>query len=138
MITGRFRLEDFGGWGIRYFILTGREDAGTVLRALSRKGCGSAFLERAGRLLRSGRMDTGLTYTNPDRRWSVIVVSRTTDVWEFFNTLAHEIDHVEKHVSAELGFSPYSEDASYLAGEIVRGMFYSIMVGSHAGAYRNG
>lgn len=39
---------------------------------------------------------------------------------------AHEVDHIEKHIAKTLNFSPYSESASYLVGEIIRNMFYNI------------
>ena len=65
-------------------------------------------------------------YSNKHKRQSVIVVSKTTDIWEFFNSFAHEVDHIEKHIAKTLGFSPYSESASYLVGELVRNMFYNI------------
>lgn len=43
------------------------------------------------------------------------------------NSFAHEVDHhVEKHIAKTLNFSPYSESASYLVGEIIRNMFYNI------------
>lgn len=45
---------------------------------------------------------------------------------EFFNSFAHEVDHIEKHIAKTLNFSPYSESASYLVGEIIRNMFYNI------------
>lgn len=50
----------------------------------------------------------------------------STDIWEFFNSFAHEVDHIEKHIAKTLNFSPYSESASYLVGEIIRNMFYNI------------
>lgn len=45
---------------------------------------------------------------------------------DYFNSFAHEVDHIEKHIAKTLNFSPYSESASYLVGEIIRNMFYNI------------
>lgn len=41
-------------------------------------------------------------------------------------TLENNVDHIEKHIAKTLNFSPYSESASYLVGEIIRNMFYNI------------
>lgn len=126
MITGKFHLENYANWRIEYFIMTDASDAEDILDALYDLGCSRRFMRRAEKLLYSGFYNNGLAYTKYKHRSSVIVISKTTDIWEFFNSFAHEIDHIEKHIAKALNFSPYSEDASYLVGEIIRGMFYNI------------
>lgn len=127
MIAGKFYLENYANWQVSYFMVTGRDDAHIIVDRLYRIGCSEKFMSRAKKLLYSGRLNTGLAYSNKHKKQSVIVVSKTTNVWEFFNSFAHEIDHIEKHIAKTLGFSPYSESASYLVGEIVRNMFYDAM-----------
>ena len=85
-------------------------------------------MRKAERLLSSNQRNIGLAYSNKGTKKSVIVVSETTNVWEFFNSFAHEVDHLEKHIAKALDFSPYSESASYLVGELVRNMFYNIFL----------
>lgn len=126
MITGKFHLKNYANWRIEYFIMTDASDAEDILDALYDLGCSRRFMRRAEKLLYSGFCNNGLAYTKYKRRSSVIVISKTTNIWEFFNSFAHEIDHIEKHIAKALNFSPYSEDASYLVGEIIRGMFYNI------------
>lgn len=126
MIAGNFRLKNYDGWRIAYYIMTEPYDAVEILERLYRSGCSRKFLRRAEKLLSSGKLNIGLTYSNPKERRSVIVISRTTTIWEFFNSYAHEVDHLEKHISKTLGFSPYSEDASYLVGEIIKNMFQDV------------
>lgn len=126
MINGKFRLKNYSNWRIVYFIMTDEEDADEIMYELERLNCNRKFLRRAERLLTSRFCNKGLTYTKYELRTSVIVISKTTNIWEFFNSYAHEIDHVEKHIAKALHFSPYSEKASYLVGEIIRGMFYNI------------
>lgn len=84
-------------------------------------------MRKAEKLLKSKRYNKGLTYTKPRLRETIIVISESTDIGEFFNTFAHEIDHAEKHIAKALDFSPYSERASYLVGEIVREMIYTLI-----------
>lgn len=88
--------------------------------------CSKRFLNRAKEILYSNRRNIGIAYSNPKYKRSAIVVSKTTNIWEFFNSFAHEVDHIEKHIAKTLNFSPYSESASYLVGEIIRNMFYNI------------
>lgn len=107
MIAGKFYLENYANWHISYFIMTDANDAEEILY--------------------SNRRNIGIAYSNPKYKRSAIVVSKTTDIWEFFNSFAHEVDHIEKHIAKTLNFSPYSESASYLVGEIIRNMFYNII-----------
>lgn len=126
MIAGEFRLRNYSNWRILYFIITDANDADVILDELNQLRCGRKFMRRAEKLLYSGVRNIGLTYTKSWLRTSVFVVSKTTDVWEFFNSFAHEVDHIEKHIAKALGFNPYSEKASYLVGEFIREIFYNI------------
>lgn len=126
MITGKFQLKNYANWRVVYFIITDVDDSEDILDALDRLRCSRRFIKKAESLLYSGSRNIGLVYTKPRLKTSVFVVSKTTSVWEFFNTFAHEIDHVEKHIAKALGFSPYSENASYLVGELIKEMLYNI------------
>ena len=126
MIAGKFYLENYANWRVSYFMITDADDADIIMGRLRYIGCSQKFMSRAAKLLYSNKRNIGLAYSNKYKRQSVIVVSKTTDIWEFFNSFAHEVDHIEKHIAKTLGFSPYSESASYLVGELVRNMFYSI------------
>lgn len=126
MITGKFQLKNYANWKVVYFIVTDADNAEAILNALDRLRCNQRFMKKAESLLYSNSRNMGLVYTKPRLRTSVFVVSKTTSVWEFFNTFAHEVDHVEKHIAKALGFSPYSEKASYLVGELIKEMLYNI------------
>lgn len=132
MIAGEFRLRNYSNWRILYFIITDANDADVILDELNQLRCGRKFMRRAEKLLYSGARNIGLTYTKSWLRTSVFVISKTTDVWEFFNSFAHEVDHIEKHIAKALSFNPYSEKASYLVGEFIREMFYNIFKNHYA------
>ena len=136
MIAGKFYLENYANWQISYFIMTDADDAEIILDELYGLKCSKRFLARAEEILCSNRRDTGIAYSNPKCKRSAVVVSKTTNIWEFFNSFAHEIDHIEKHIAKALNFSTYSESASYLVGEIIRNMFYDITQKCYARVYR--
>ncbi len=127
MIEGRFYLKNYSGWGVSYFLLTSAKDMPVILNRLNTLKCNNLFKRRAKKLLSSGLFNTGLAYSNKKLRRSILVVSEATSVWEFLNSFAHEIDHLEKHIAKALNFSPYSETASYLVGEIIMNMFKKIV-----------
>lgn len=132
MITGKFHLKNYSNWRVIYFIITDADDADVILDELGQLNCGRRFMRKAERLLYSGARNIGLTYTKSRLMTSVFVVSKTTNVWEFFNSFAHEVDHIEKHIAKALNFSPYSEKASYLVGEFIREIFYNIFKNHYA------
>lgn len=127
MISGEFYLENYANWHVAYFMLTDIEDAEEIIDELHELKCSLRFIRKAEKLLYSGNRNIGITYSNSNYERTVIVVSKTTDIFEFLNSFSHEIDHVEKHISKALRFSPYSEDASYLVGEIIFEMAHDVV-----------
>lgn len=127
-IEGLTPSTDIQDCGNGLFVSCNRDavNAEEIIDELYSLRCSKRFLNRAKEILYSNRRNIGIAYSNPKYKRSAIVVSKTTDIWEFFNSFAHEVDHIEKHIAKTLNFSPYSESASYLVGEIIRNMFYNI------------
>lgn len=125
MISGKIRLRNYSDWQITYYIFTKKENASVILDSLYGLGCNNKFLQKAAGLLESGKRNIGITYSNSRSKRTVFVISETTSLEEFFNSLAHEVDHVEKHIAKALDFSPYSEQASYLVGEILQKIIHN-------------
>lgn len=68
-------------------------------------------------------MNTGLTYSNPRYRESVMVIALTSSPEEFQNSFDHEKGHLVKHISQAFGIDPYGEEEQYLSGDIGQLMF---------------
>jgi len=86
-------------------------------------GCGQAELLRAYKNMASGNLDTGLTYSSPQKRQSLMVIGLTSSPAEFQNSLDHEKGHLCKHISKACGIDPYGEEYQYLSGEVGQRMF---------------
>ena len=69
-----------------------------------------------------GKKNTGFTYTDFNKRKSVVGISRTTSQEQFFNTLTHEVKHVQSHICRYYHVKEDSEDAAYLTGYIIQKM----------------
>ena len=63
MIRQKFHLKSYGWTSHVYYVVT-RPNAEEILGALAGIGCGGEDLARAHDNLMSGRLDTGLTYSN--------------------------------------------------------------------------
>lgn len=64
--------------------------------------------------LKSGKLDTGLTYSNALRRESVVVISRTSSALEFLQSLTHELGHLSCHIAECYGIGLGGEEVRYI------------------------
>lgn len=86
-------------------------------------GCRGDSLAKAVRNLRSGDLNTGITYSNFRERETVMVISRTSSPEEFLNSWEHEKKHLARHIEQAYGIDPFGEEAAYLEGTIAQKMF---------------
>ena len=69
-----------------------------------------------------GKKNTGFTYTNSNKRKSIVGISKTTSQEQFLNTIVHEAKHVQSHICDYYNVPEDGEDAAYLIGYIVQKM----------------
>lgn len=67
--------------------------------------------------------NTGLTFTDYNKRKSLVVIGLTTSPEEFQSTFDHEKGHIAIHIAQYYDIDPYGEEFQYLAGEIGRLLF---------------
>jgi hypothetical protein len=73
-----------------------------------------------------GKKDTGFTYTDFDKKKSIIGISEVSSKEQFFNTLVHEIKHVQSHICKYYNVLEDSEDAAYLSGFIAQKAYKAV------------
>ena len=110
-------------WTVRtYFAVTGYW-ADEILGHLFRLGADMDTMRSAAKNLRRGQFNTGLTYTSPWNRETVMVVALASSGAEFFNSLLHEMKHLEEQIGQVIGIDPKSEQAAYFRGGVAREVF---------------
>lgn len=72
-------------------------------------------------------VNSGMTVSRADLTMSVIIVSNATSMEQFFDTIAHEIDHVQDAVDMFYGVRQGSEDSAWLQGYIMRGITNALL-----------
>lgn len=70
-----------------------------------------------------GKRDTGFTHTDFNKKRSIVGISLTTSKEQFFNTLVHEIKHVQSHICMYYNVKENSEAAAYLTGYLAQHMY---------------
>ena len=122
MIVQDFYIERYD-WHVRVFYAVSTYWVGQIIRELRRIGCRGEKLEMAYRNLSSGNLNTGLTYSNFERRETVMVIAKTSSPEQFQNSFDHEKGHLCRHISQTFGIDPYGEEEQYLQGYIGQKMF---------------
>lgn len=118
MIRQTFALPKYS-WRIYAYYVVTRPHADDILDNLAAIGCDGETLERAYRNLTSGKLDTGLTYSNVDTRQTVIVFAKTSSAKEFQQSYQHETGHAKDHIAQTLGIDPHGEELQYIGDDIV-------------------
>lgn len=70
-----------------------------------------------------GQKNTGFTYTDFNKRKSIVGIAPTSSQEEFLNTIVHEAKHVQSHICKYYNVKEDGEDAAYLIGYIVQQMY---------------
>lgn len=118
MIRQKFALPRYGWHVYAYYVVT-RPNADEILDALAHIGCNGEDLQRAYENLTSGKLDTGLTYSNRDTRETVMVFARTSSAKEFQQSYKHETGHLQDHIAQTFGINPHGEELQYIGDDIV-------------------
>lgn len=118
MIRQRFTLPKYHWRVYSYYVVT-NPNADEILDALVYIGCGGEDLQRAYNNLTSGKLDTGLTYSNSDTQETVIVFAKTSNAKEFMQSYQHEVGHLKDHIAQTFGLNPHGEEIQYIGDDIV-------------------
>lgn len=111
------------GWTVHTYIAVHQYYTHEILDKMRELGADQHLLSRAYGNLVSGNLNTGLTYSNPERHESVVVVALTSSPEEFANSLVHEMSHLRRHIENACDIDPDSEEPCYLMGELVQSMY---------------
>ena len=118
MIRQKFALPQYGWRVYAYYVVT-NPNADEILDALVHIGCGGEDLQRAYNNLTSGKLDTGLTYSNSDTQETVMVFAKTSNAKEFMQSYKHETGHLQSHIAQTFGLNPHGEEIQYIGDNIV-------------------
>lgn len=105
-------------WIVRAYIAATSYDAKEILSVLEDVGINAVQFMRAKRHIQHAALNSGVTYSSPEERISVMVVSGSSSVEEAFNTFSHELRHVTDDIAEACGIETRGEEVAYLTGDI--------------------
>lgn len=101
-------------WRVHVYYVATEPNGEEIMVQLERIGCQGRNLEAAYDNLTSGKLDTGLTYTNSESHESVVVIAKTSTALEFLQSLTHEFGHLSNHVAEYYGIPLDGEEVRYI------------------------
>lgn len=116
MKAHRIKIEDKWAFVLAYDI--GNEDLDEVGGWLEALGASDEEVEKAKYLLTL--KNKGVTLSRSGLRMSVMCIGKATDLAQWWDTLAHEIDHLQHSIMRCYDVREGSEEAAYLQGYIMR------------------
>lgn len=122
MIMQDIYLEDYN-WDIRVYYAVDQYYISNILIDLVDMDCDIDAYFKIKKLMEMRKKNIGFTYSNIEKRCSLILIGITNSAEEFQSTFDHEKGHIVMHISRALGIDPFSEEYQYLAGEVGKQMF---------------
>lgn len=116
-MTQQFKLDKLG-WSFVIYYTIDEPKYQEIIDVLKNNNCSTKTLETITNNLQEAKLDTGFTYSNYTRRFSIMVIHKASSIGEFINTFEHEKNHLEMHICEALDINPYSEEAAHLSGEL--------------------
>lgn len=113
-------------WTIHAFFAVNSYWVEPIMDLLWEIGCDSDNAKRAFDNLTSGKLNNGLCYSNYRRKESVMVIAKTSSAEEFFNSMIHELTHLQSHVCDVYHLAPTGEDIAYFTGDLSMQMYPKI------------
>ena len=120
MIRQDFYLNDWD-WYVIVFYAVDTYYMDEILDELDAIGC--TYIDEIEEDLTINPFNNGLTYSNMQKRISLIVIGLTKTPDEFQNTYDHEKGHLAMHIAEADCIDVFGEEFQYLTGEIGKKTF---------------
>lgn len=111
-------IDIVGKWAFIFAYDIGEKDLGEVGDWLEALGADRRDIRRAQEVLMG--VNTGLTYTSPSLRMSVMCIGHADSSAQWWDTIAHEVDHLQNAIIRYYDVEHDSEEAAYLQGYVMR------------------
>lgn len=111
-------IDIVGKWAFVFAYDIGEDDVEEVCDWLEALGAKRREIARASHVIHG--TNKGLTYSNTDLRMSVMCISHASSKEQWWDTVAHEVDHLQNTILDYYNVGPGTEDAAWLQGYLMR------------------
>ena len=100
-----------------YFFLN-KKELPLMLYTLKKFNLSRSSIENTVDIMNS--VNSGITNSNLRDRVSIVGISSASSIGQWFDTLVHELKHVQSHICEYYDISEHGEQAAYLIGYLMR------------------
>lgn len=111
-------IDIVGKWAFVFAYDIGQDDIEEVGDWLEALGASRREIARACRVILG--TNKGFTYSNSTLRMSVVCISHASSREQWWDTVAHEVDHLQNTILDYYHVESGTEDAAWLQGYLVR------------------
>ena len=111
-------LDIAGKWAFIFAYNIGEDNLDEIGEWIEALGASRKEIKRTQRLLQTP--NKGFTFSKESLRMSVVCIGNATSLEQWWDTLSHEIDHLQDAVMQNYDVSSGTEDAAWLQGYIMR------------------
>lgn len=122
MLSEKIVLDKYDWTIYAYYHIT-KYNIEEITDKLVSVGCKGEILKDAKEHMSASKLNTGLTYTNGNKRCSIVVVSKASEPAQFINSISHETFHVVSHIIKSENIDFLSEEAAYLYGDLAQRLY---------------
>lgn len=110
-------------WLVHCFFAVNHYFTNSIVESARRTGASDTVLHDIRNKLHEGKLNGGITYSNYDKRESVLVTEITSSAAEFLNSFVHETAHLATHIALADGISLEGEEVCYIQGDVARALY---------------
>lgn len=111
-------LDIAGKWAFIFAYNIGEDNLDEIGQWIEALGASRKEIKRTQRLLQTP--NKGFTFSKENLRMSVVCIGNATSLEQWWDTLSHEIDHLQDAIMQYYDVSSGTEDAAWLQGYIMR------------------
>lgn len=112
-----------GKWRVHVFLDIDPSCTDEIMETLFYSGIDGMHAKQAYENLMRGEINSGLCYSNHEKRESVVVIGKTSSASETFNSTMHEFAHLVSHIAKADGLDNSGEHIAYTVGELAHDLW---------------
>lgn len=113
-------------WRVQCFFAVDGYFLDDIMEKLWEVGCDGQTAKKAYENISANELNTGLCYSNPRMRESVIVTALTSSAAEFAHSWVHELSHCAIHIAQASNIDLLSEEFCYLVGDLAKTLHHYV------------
>lgn len=116
------RIVHINGWTVYFYIAIDTYYQDEIIDQLKVLGANRSIIRKTLKNMNPNLRNNGFTFTNQDKKTSLVCIGKTSNGSEFLNTVFHELRHLSDDICSYYGKSTNGEAVAYTLGDIMQNL----------------